>query len=272
EQDQYAALVYNQELHIGPVHILSNRVPIKVGHQTVGAVAIFQDRSEVTKIAEELTGVRAFVDALRVQNHEYMNKLHTIGGLIQLDHKQKALDYLFETVEAQSELSRFVSSRIANESAAGLLLGKISRGRELGVDVRLDRASRLVRFPAHLDQHDVVVILGNLIENAFDALKQKEGSKEVIISIEQDDEVFSILVEDNGKGMSEETRSHMFERGFSTNADEGRGIGLYLIHNIVNKCGAHLEVESTLGVGTSFILTFPMHSREEETHAQSRTD
>ena len=67
--------VYNQELHIGPAHILSNRVPIKVGHQTVGAVAIFQDRTEVTKIAEEFTGVKAFVDALRVQNHEYMNKL-----------------------------------------------------------------------------------------------------------------------------------------------------------------------------------------------------
>lgn len=264
--------IYNQELHIGPAHILSNRVPIKVGHQTVGAVAIFQDRSEVTKIAEELTGVRAFVDALRVQNHEYMNKLHTIGGLIQLDHKQKALDYLFETMEAQSELSSFVSSRIANESAAGLLLGKISRGRELGVDVRLDRASRLLQFPDNLDQHDIVVILGNLIENAFDALKQKEGKKEVFISIEQDDEVLSILVEDNGKGMSEETKQRLFERGFSTNAGAGRGIGLYLIHNIVNKCGALLEVESTLGVGTSFILTFPMHTREDETHVQSRID
>ncbi|MDQ0919117.1 two-component system sensor histidine kinase DctS [Paenibacillus sp. V4I5] len=264
--------IYNQELHIGPADILSNRVPIKVGHQTVGAVAIFQDRSEVTKIAEELTGVRAFVDALRVQNHEYMNKLHTIGGLIQLDHKQKALDYLFETMEAQSELSSFVSSKIANESAAGLLLGKISRGRELGIDVRLDRASRLVRFPENMDQHDIVVILGNLIENAFDALKEKDGKKEIFISIEQDDDLLSILVEDNGKGMGEETKQRLFERGFSTNADEGRGIGLYLIHNIVNKCGAHLEVESTVGVGTSFILTFPMHTREEETHVQSRTD
>lgn len=264
--------IYNQELHIGPTHILSNRVPIKVGHQTVGAVAIFQDRSEVTKIAEELTGVRAFVDALRVQNHEYMNKLHTIGGLIQLDHKQKALDYLFETMEAQSELSSFVSSKIANENAAGLLLGKISRGRELGVDVRLDRASRLMQFPENLDQHDVVVILGNLIENAFDALKQKEGKKEVFISIEQDEEILSILVEDNGIGMSEETKQRLFERGFSTNVGESRGIGLYLIHNIVNKCGAQLEVESTVGVGTSFILTFPMHTREEGTHVQSRTD
>ncbi|WP_315971313.1 sensor histidine kinase [Paenibacillus sp. N3.4] len=265
--------IFNQELHIGPAHIMSNRVPIKVGNQTVGAVAIFQDRTEVTKIAEELTGVKAFVDALRVQNHEYMNKLHTIGGLIQLDHKQKALDYLFQTMEAQSELSSFVSSKIVNENAAGLLLGKISRGRELGIDVRLDRASRLMQFPDNLDQHDIVVILGNLIENAFDALKDKEGKREVFISIEQDDEVLSMMVEDNGIGMNEETRQHIFERGFSTKSTENRGIGLYLIQNIVNKCGAHLEVESELGAGTSFMLSFPMNKRKEDDRdVQSRTD
>ncbi|WP_372663394.1 ATP-binding protein [Cohnella sp.] len=250
--------IYNQELHIGPALILSNRVPIKVGNETVGAVAIFQDRTEVTKIAEELTGVKAFVDALRVQNHEYMNKLHTIGGLIQLDHKQKALDYLFQTIESQSELSGFLSSRIENENVAGLLIGKISRGKELGIEVRLDRNSRLKEFPKYLDQHDIVVILGNLIENAFDALQQKTGSKEVFVSMEQDDEVLSILVEDNGNGMDRETKQRIFERGFSTKGGESRGIGLYLIQNIVNKSGAHMEVESAVGQGTSFMLTFPM--------------
>ncbi|WP_446673947.1 ATP-binding protein [Paenibacillus sedimenti] len=264
--------IFNQELHIGPAQILSNRVPIKVGNQTVGAVAIFQDRTEVTKIAEELTGVKAFVDALRVQNHEYMNKLHTIGGLIQLGAKQKALDYLFQTIEAQSELSGFISSKIANESAAGLILGKISRGRELGIEVRLDRASRLMQFPEDLDQHDMVVILGNLIENAFDALKGKEGHKEVFISIEQDEEVLSILVEDNGSGMDEETKRRMFERGYSTKDEVSRGIGLYLIHNIVNKCGGYMEIESEPGEGASFMLTFPMTQRKEENDGQSRTD
>lgn len=263
--------IYNQELHIGPAIILSNRVPIKVGNQTIGAVAIFQDRTEVTKIAEELTGVKAFVDALRVQNHEYMNKLHTIGGLIQLDHKQKALDYLFQTMETQSELSGFLASRIENENVAGLLIGKISRGHELGIEVRLDRNSRLKQFPTYLDHHDVVVILGNLIENAFDALKQKTGSKEVFISMEQDDEVFSILVEDNGTGMDEETKQRIYERGYSTKGGESRGIGLYLIQNIVNKCRARMEVESAVGQGTSFMLTFPMTSKGDENHDQSRT-
>ncbi|MBP1962923.1 two-component system sensor histidine kinase DctS [Paenibacillus aceris] len=258
--------IFNQEIYVGGMQIFSNRVPIKLGHQTVGAVAIFQDRTEVTKIAEELTGVKAFVDALRVQNHEYMNKLHTIGGLIQLDHKQKALDYLFQTMEAQSELSGFVSSKIADENVAGLLIGKISRGKELGIEVRLDRGSRMMRFPKHLDHHDVVVILGNLIENAFDALKHQEETKEVFISLEQDDEVLSILVEDNGSGMDEETKQHIFERGYSTKSGGNRGIGLYLISNIVSKCGGHMGVESKLGQGTSIMLTFPMIRGERDSN------
>ncbi len=50
----------------------------------LGAVAMFKDRTEVKKLAEELTGVKAFVQALRVQTHEHKNKLHTIAGLLQL--------------------------------------------------------------------------------------------------------------------------------------------------------------------------------------------
>jgi two-component system sensor histidine kinase DctS len=255
--------IYNKELSVGQAQILSNRIPIKVGGKTVGAVAIFQDRTEIAKIAEELTGVKEFVGALRVQNHEYMNKLHTIGGLIQLDHKEKALDYLFETMESQKELSGFLSKNISNESVAGLLLGKISRGKELGVEVRLDRQSSLKDIPRDLDQHDIVVVVGNLIENAFDAVAKKTGNKEIFVSIEQDDEVFSLLVEDNGSGMDEETKRKLFTRGYSTKGGEGRGIGLYLVHSIAKKSGGRIEVDSVLDGGTSFMLTFPMGEKEE---------
>ncbi|MFX3839300.1 sensor histidine kinase, partial [Streptococcus suis] len=76
-------------------------------------------------------------------------------------------------------------------------------------------------------------ILGNLIENAFDSLEQCErADKEITISIEQDEEVCSILVEDNGIGMDEETREKMLERGFSTKSRANRGLGLHLVHQL----------------------------------------
>jgi len=71
---------HNQELLIKDTIVITNRVPVKVDGLIVGAVATFRDKTEVNALAEELTGIKAFVEAQRVQNHEYMNKLHPIPG------------------------------------------------------------------------------------------------------------------------------------------------------------------------------------------------
>lgn len=255
--------IYNKEQQIGSALIMSNRVPITIKGQTVGAVAIFRDRTEVAHMAEELTGVRNFVDALRVQNHEYMNKLHTIGGLIQLGSKDRALDYIFEITEQQIELTRFLTQRIKNDSLTGLLLGKISRGKELSIAVTIDRQSHLEHFPERLDHHDFVVLIGNLVENAFDALGNIKADKRIFISIEQDEGGLSILVEDNGCGIDAAIQEKIFEQGFTTKGSGGRGIGLYLIADIVRKGGGTITVDSNLGEGTSILISFPMLFSQE---------
>ena len=213
----YNQPIYNKELFINQHSIMSNRVPIEVDGETVGAIAIFQDRTEVKKLAEELTGVKEFVQALRIQNHEHKNKIHTIAGLLQLGHYQQALKYIEEVKEKQDEIANFLNDRIKNQNISGLLLSKINHGKELGIDVEIDMNSQLTYLPEQLDFNDFVVILGNLIENAFDALQLvKKEEKKVMISIDQDDESLSILIEDNGVGMSEEVIDRIFEDGYST--------------------------------------------------------
>ncbi|MBO1510766.1 ATP-binding protein [Metabacillus bambusae] len=250
---------YNRELTVRNLNIVSNRIPIKVKGKTVGAVAIFQDRTEVKKLAEELTGVKAFVSALRVQNHEHMNKLHTIAGLLQLGHKNRALEYVFQITEEHEELTRFLSKNIKSESLSGLLLSKVSRGKELGITVHIDRHSRLESFPPSLDVHDFVIIFGNLIENAFDAFKDSnELEKEIYVSIEQHEDILSILIEDNGSGISKEVETQVFQEGFTTKEGSNRGIGLFLIKEIVAKANGTIQVESYPERGTSFMITFYM--------------
>ncbi|PLR67610.1 ATP-binding protein [Bacillus sp. UMB0893] len=249
--------IYSKELNVRNLNILSNRVPIKVKDRTVGAVAIFQDRTEVKKMAEELTGVRAFVNALRVQNHEYNNKLHTIAGLIQLGNHEKALQYVFQSTEEQEEFIQFLSKNIHDESIAGLLLSKIRRGKELGITVDIDRNSKFLTFPKKLDHHDFVLILGNLIENAFDSFKNHTGSNQhIFISIEQDAEILTILVEDNGCGIKESDCMRIFEHGFSTKGGHERGIGLYLVNQLIQQANGSISVDSEAGAGTSFTITF----------------
>ncbi|MFP3388713.1 ATP-binding protein [Brevibacillus sp. SIMBA_040] len=256
--------ITNTELHVGNALLWSNRFLIKVEDRVVGALAIFQDRTEVARMAEELTGVKEFVGALRVQNHEHMNKLHTIAGLLQLNQNEKALAYLFEVNEQQEELTSFLSTQIMDENLSGLLMGKVSRGRELGIQVIIDRMSHLEQFPSYMDHHNFVLILGNLIENAFDSLEKCERpDKEITISIEQNAEICSLLVEDNGIGMDEETRKQMLERGFSTKEREHRGLGLHLVHQLVKKGRGEFVCHSQLGEGASFLITFPMKAVDE---------
>ncbi|WP_431027292.1 ATP-binding protein [Lysinibacillus sp. LZ02] len=251
--------IYNQELYINKHSILSTRIPIQVDEKNVGAVAIFKDLTEVKQLAEELTGVKAFVQALRVQTHEHKNKLHTITGLLQLGHIKQAMDYLIEVKENEESLTKFLNERFHNENISGLLLSKIGRGKELGITVEIDEESYFKRFPPHLDYHDFVVLFGNLIENAFDALEGVyREEKHIGISVDEHDHTLAILVSDNGMGMSEEVQKQIFENGFSTKAKENRGIGLYLIHEIVIKGNGTIEVTSEEGKGTSFLLLFDL--------------
>ncbi|MFJ8245903.1 ATP-binding protein [Peribacillus asahii] len=256
--------VYNQEISVQKKNIVSNRVRIMLGDKTIGAVAIFQDRTEVTKLAEELTSVKAFVEALRAQNHEHMNKLHTIAGLIQLGNLDEALNYVFQITEERSELTRFLTKRIHDDNLVGLLLSKVSIGKELGIELLFDPNLKLERFPHDMDHHDFVLMLGNLIENSYAALKNSnEEKKQVYLSIQQDEEYCHIVLEDNGCGIPSSIQPSIYDYGFTTKGAEGSGIGLYLIAQIVKKSHGDISFTSTPNEGTSFFLSFPMNNTKE---------
>ena len=249
--------IYNKELLINQHTILSNRVPIEVEGETVGAIAIFQDRTEVKKLAEELTGVQEFVQALRIQNHEHKNKMHTVAGLIQLGNYDDALQYIQGVKQAQDDIHHFLDQRIRNKNLAGLLLSKVNHGKELGITVEIDDQSKLAYLPSALEFHDFVVVLGNLIENSFDALQLCDhDAKHLLISIDQDEQLLTILVEDNGIGMDEAQIARIFDNGFTTKKSKNHGIGLYLIRDIIEKANGTIDVTSTPNAGTSIVVTF----------------
>ena len=257
--------VYQQEIIVGNQLIVSNRIPIEVNGEIVGAVAIFQDRTEVAKMAEELTGVRAFIDALRVQNHEYMNKLHTIAGLIQLGKTSEALAYVFEEKEEQEALMHFLRTRIRDESVAGLLLSKVSRAKEMGISFIIDRSSVLFSFPPRLDRHDFVVLIGNLIENAFDACLATERKERFVeLWIGEQEDGWMIVVEDNGIGMREEEKKRLFDYGYTTKNGNHQGIGMHLIYNILKKSNGEIHIESSWQMGTTITIVFSQNKGEDK--------
>jgi len=234
---------YNQQTVLGNRFVVVNRVPVRIKERIVGAVATFRERTEVHRLAEELTGVTRFVDALRAQNHESLNKLHTIAGLIHMREYEKALDYIYTTTDQQEEASRFLARQIRDYRVSGLLLGKVIRGRELGIDLHIDPHSQLNGIPGPLDGSDLVLLLGNLIENAMEALTGQAGERQVDCLIRSDSDRLLIRVADNGPGVPPDLQEQIFVHGFSTKGDQ-RGLGLALIRQMVTLARGRVELRS----------------------------
>lgn len=246
--------------------ILSDRMPIWEDGRVIGAVAILRNRTEVTRLAKDLTGVRHMVDAMRAYTHEFMNKLHVIQGLLHLGQAEKAEAYIMDVTSIQRKAVGVIINSVEDPSVAALLVGKTSRCAELGIRLVLGPGSCLHGDERILPTDACVTILGNLIENAIDALNQRvQGLKEIIVSLHEDEENLLICVEDTGPGMEPEIVESIFNRGFSTKS-EGRGTGLSLVHAVVTAYQGQVRVESEPGVGTTFLLTFQRNLNKEEPH------
>lgn len=156
-----------------------------------------------------------------------------------------------ETSDEQN-LIQFLRDTIIDYSVSGLLLGKRSRAQELGVNLIIDERSYLSEIMEGFSGGDLVTIIGNLIDNAMESFQEKEErEKHVHCLIQGGSTSLSILIEDNGKGMTEQEQEQIFQYGFSTKATEGRGIGLALIKQIVEAHHGKINVRSTLGEGST---------------------
>ena len=105
------------------VRVLSDRLPLYEDGRLTGAVGIFRNRTEVTRLADDLTGVRHMVDAMRAYTHEFMNKLHVILGLLQIGEPEKAQQYIMDTKRTQQEAVSRIMHQIGEPSVAALFVG-----------------------------------------------------------------------------------------------------------------------------------------------------
>ena len=238
------------------IRVLADRMPLYEKGKLAGAVSIFRNRTELTRMADDLTGVQHMVEAMRAYTHEFMNKLHVILGLLQIGEPEKAQQYIMDTTRTQRVAVSRIMNQIRQPSVGALLVGKTSRANELGIHLRLDRESTLSEESLWLPPEAYVTILGNLIENAIEVLNQsRRAIKEVSVSIRESEDSLLLCVEDTGPGISPALRQTMFQRGVSTKG-RSRGTGLALVQEVVEAYHGQIRVESEPGVGTSFFVSF----------------
>jgi signal transduction histidine kinase len=111
------------------------------------------------------------------------------------------------------------------------------------------------RFRAMVDVGQLTVALRNLIDNAWQAIGSREGGV-VTIAVKETPEEIRIIVQDNGRGMSQQTLAKLFQP-FYTEREGGSGIGTVIVKRVIEGHGGTVNVESAQGRGTQFILTLP---------------
>ncbi|MEG2291519.1 MAG: sensor histidine kinase [Clostridium sp.] len=234
--------IFNEEIRISEdIVIMANFYSI-VGEygKVVGAIASFQDFTRVHNMATELTGVKELTWNLRAQNHEFMNKLHTIAGLIQLEENDKAIEYIFETTEKRELITDYLS-RIKEPSIQGLLFSKYNRADEMKIKFEIDENCHLGKIDSSIKIQELLTVIGNIIENSIEEVRVLNDGW-IYLGIFNDDEI-KIVVKNNGRKIDENTKRKIFERGYSTKG-KGRGLGLYNIEMIIKNLGGEIKLTS----------------------------
>ena len=105
--------------------------------------------------------------------------------------------------------------------------------------------------------HRLEQVVVNLLHNACDALS--DPYQRVGLEVRSEKNTVKLIVEDEGCGMDEETSRHLFEPFFTTkDSNSGMGMGMTVVKNIVDQHNALLDVETSLGTGTRFTITFTL--------------
>lgn len=255
--------LYDEELDFHGSTLLVNAVPIAVGRKIAGAVATFRDKTEISRLLHRLSGVSHYAAALRVQNHEFMNHLHVIMGMTHMGRYEKLEAYIMGTVDRYHQEIGTLIRQIRDPVIAGFVLGKMSRARELGLRFQLSADSFVPEAATEEDTHLAVTVLGNLLENAFDAVSGT-NLPEVGLSLDYSSEQMQLkgCVQDNGPGIPERDAPFIFHKGYSTKG-ENRGFGLYLAKQSLDKAGGTIGWQHRRNTGTIFSVTIPYRGKEE---------
>ena len=245
--------------------LLIDCVPVMEEGIINGAVALLHDRTEYTKLMEELSGTKYLVDSMRANNHDFTNKLHVILGLIQIGQYDKAVSYIENISIIQRETLSTVMHAVDNASFAALLIGKIARASECNVRFILKEGIRFKSSDVAVPSEALVTIAGNLIDNALDSMNMQFTDIDMNRQRELEFGVFTqpaengqngkllITVRDTGCGIPEEIRDRVFEKGFSTKGT-GRGVGMYHTKQLVESLGGKISFESEKDTGTIFMV------------------
>lgn len=263
---QHEAKTHDHVTVLNQRQVIVNRVAIELEPGEPGGwVCSFRDKNDINTLSSQLSQVKRYADNLRIMRHEQLNWTATLVGLLQMQRYDDAMRYIHAQSAGAQQVLDFVSARFTSPALCGLLLGKYVSAREKGVELKFDPACQLSRIPAALSETALMSVIGNLLDNAVDAtLNARSPAAPIELYISGRNQELLIEVADQGCGVDDNIKPHLFEQGVSSKPTSGddllgseHGIGLYLAAGYVQQAGGSIEISDNSPQGTIFSVFIP---------------
>ncbi|WP_312813275.1 transporter substrate-binding domain-containing protein [Sedimentibacter sp.] len=267
----------NKEVTVGHDAFEMNFQPLKDGNNTILITIknITLDKINRNKMLQtnKMIAVGQLAAGLAHEIRNPLGIIRTQSYLIRLNEKiddaaYKSLDYIDVAVKRASKIidnilsfSRFSSKAEKLIDVNQLIEGLIEIHNEAINKYRIIvNVESNIKEQIQLNVESIEHIILNLISNSIDAMN--DGGI-LGLKTKVEDNIFTIICEDNGSGIDEHNINNIFDPFFTTKElGKGTGLGLFIVYSEVEKLGGKIDVKSKIGEGTTFIITIPLERKK----------
>ncbi|MFS0715327.1 sensor histidine kinase [Microbacterium sp. 2P01SA-2] len=246
--------------------------PVRRDGRELGDVVIVRDHTDVAELGEQLSSVQTVTGALRVQRHEFSNRLHVAAGLIDAERIADARAFLDELLERGSvPIAVAGIERVDDLFLQALLAAKATEAAASGVSIAVGDDTLVLGELARVE--DAAAVVGNLIDNAVTAAARGAEPRRVEVTFFGDGDALVTTVADSGPGVP--AGRDVFAPAAEPADDRirGRGIGLPLSRELARRLGGDVWLIDPGGSGSAasgavFAARLPGVLRGAEPHLE----
>jgi len=208
------------------------------------SIRIKQQQERISIHEKYIPFLQTMVHEVRQRQHDFKNHLNALYGLVQIENDQQAkkeikgyIESLIDGIKPTDQLLN-----IEDHILSAIIYSKKSLAEEKDILFNVEFQGEIPKYP--LEKHELVELLGNLLDNAIEAVENSSGLDNpriiVVLGIEENSKI--IEVRNTGGMLLQKDIDHIFERGFTTKKGKHRGYGLYNVKKIVDYYNGTIEL------------------------------
>ena len=199
-----------------------------------------EHNNEYSMLKNTLGQLEELNKTLRGQRHDFMNHLQVVYSLMEMDEYSEATGYIEKVFKDIQRINKVLKT--SNPAVNALLQAKILYGEKRGIQTEISITSSLeeLKVPAW----EFCRVLGNIIDNAIYALQERAENRIIEIELFEDLKTYRFRIKNNGPRIKEEWINKIFEAGVTTKGEQGEGMGLSIVKEILQKYEGNVEIFS----------------------------